>query len=93
MGVQEGLEELSHIEGQEGWWRGLEGVPGLPGAPQDEAGLTRKFETKPSCACAATAPWTWGWSSQPPPLALGVGLLLPAAAVYDKSWASLVVQR
>ena len=23
--------------------RGLEGVPGLPGAPQDEAGLTRKF--------------------------------------------------
>ena len=25
--------------------RGLEGVPGLPGAPQDEAGLTRKFET------------------------------------------------
>ena len=24
--------------------RGLEGVPGLPGAPQDEAGLTRKFE-------------------------------------------------
>ena len=24
--------------------RGLEGVPGLPGAPQDDAGLTRKFE-------------------------------------------------
>ena len=24
--------------------RGLEGVPCLPGAPQDEAGLTRKFE-------------------------------------------------
>ena len=24
---------------------GLEGVPGLPGAPQDEAGLTRKFDT------------------------------------------------
>ena len=24
--------------------RGLEGVPGLPGAPQDEAGLTTKFE-------------------------------------------------
>ena len=24
---------------------GLEGVPGLPGAPQDEAGLTRKCET------------------------------------------------
>ena len=23
----------------------LEGVPGLPGAPQDEAGLRRKFET------------------------------------------------
>ena len=23
----------------------LEGVPGLPGAPQDEAGLTRKLET------------------------------------------------
>ena len=23
--------------------RGLEGVPGLPGAPQDEAGLRRKF--------------------------------------------------
>ena len=26
--------------------RGLEGVPGLPGAPQDEAGLTRKFATE-----------------------------------------------
>ena len=26
--------------------RGLEGVPGLPGAPQDEAGLTRTFETR-----------------------------------------------
>ena len=25
--------------------RGPEGVPGPPGAPQDEAGLTRKFET------------------------------------------------
>ena len=25
--------------------RGLEGVPGLPGAPQDEAGFRRKFET------------------------------------------------
>ena len=25
--------------------RGPEGVPSLPGAPQDEAGLTRKFET------------------------------------------------
>ena len=25
--------------------RGLEGVPSLPGAPQDEAGLRRKFET------------------------------------------------
>ena len=25
--------------------RGLERVPGLPGAPQDEAGLTRKVET------------------------------------------------
>ena len=24
--------------------RGLEGDPGLPGAPQDEAGLTRKFD-------------------------------------------------
>ena len=23
----------------------VEGVPGLPGAPQDEAGLTRNFET------------------------------------------------
>ena len=23
--------------------RGLEGVPGLPGAPQDEAGLTRRI--------------------------------------------------
>ena len=26
--------------------RGQEGVPGLPGAPQDEAGLTRKFDHK-----------------------------------------------
>ena len=32
--------------------RGLEGVPGLPGAPQDEAGLTKKFET--SHVCGAT---------------------------------------
>ena len=35
--------------------RGLEGVPGLHGAPQDEAGLARKFETSP----VAGAPcWT-----------------------------------
>ena len=27
--------------------RGLDGVPGLPGAPQDEAGLPRKFEKSP----------------------------------------------
>ena len=27
--------------------RGLEWVPGLHGAPQDEAGLARKFETSP----------------------------------------------
>ena len=27
--------------------RGLEGVPSLPGAPQDEAGLTRKFDSRP----------------------------------------------
>ena len=26
-------------------WGRLEGVPGLPGAPQDEAGVPRKFET------------------------------------------------
>ena len=26
--------------------RGLEGVPGLHGAPQDEAGLARKFDNK-----------------------------------------------
>ena len=37
--------------------RGLEGVPGLPGAPQDEAGLTRKFETSPVCdATCRTTP-------------------------------------
>ena len=30
----------------------VEGVPGLPGAPQDDAGLTRKFEM--SHVCGAT---------------------------------------
>ena len=36
-----------HSEGDQPWdfFGRLEGVPGLPGAPQDEAGLTRKFET------------------------------------------------
>ena len=36
---------LSFQTEEAGPLRGLEGVPGLPGAPQDEAGLTRKFET------------------------------------------------
>ena len=36
---------VSHATGEALPLRGLEGVPGLPGAPQDEAGLTRKFET------------------------------------------------
>ena len=30
---------------REAWRAAIHGVPGLPGAPQDEAGLTRKFET------------------------------------------------
>ena len=60
--------------------RGLEGVPGLPGAPQDEAGLTRKFEPEPGPqGQGASGPvslgprqaWevaTWGkWLSQPQP--------------------------
>ena len=42
-------ERVLALESREGTraspLRGLEGVPGLPGAPQDEAGLTRKFET------------------------------------------------
>ena len=36
--------------------RGLEGVPGLPGAPQDEAGLTRKFETSHVGGATGRAP-------------------------------------
>ena len=36
--------------------RGLEGVPGLPGAPQDEAGLTRKFETSHVGAATCRTP-------------------------------------
>ena len=35
--------------------RGLEGGPGLPGAPQDEAGLTRKFEIETSPYLLAAA--------------------------------------
>ena len=31
----------------------LQGVPDLPGAPQDEAGLMRKFDL-------AATPWAWG---------------------------------
>ena len=40
LGVSDGQGGLAAIP-----LRGLEGVPGLAGAPQDEAGLTRKFET------------------------------------------------
>ena len=40
--------------------RGLEGVPGLPGAPQEEAGLTRKFETSHvGGATCRTPPIPW----------------------------------
>ena len=35
-----------HTTGESIPLRGSEGVPGLPGAPQDEAGLTGKFETE-----------------------------------------------
>ena len=36
--------------------RGLEGIPGLHSAPQDEAGLARKFETSPvaGAPCSTT---------------------------------------
>ena len=35
----------------------VEGVPGLPGAPQDDAGLTRKFEmSHVCCATCRTTP-------------------------------------
>ena len=39
------LLEKKNILNKKAPLRGLEGVPGLPGAPQDEAGLTRTFET------------------------------------------------
>ena len=39
--ILKGISPGISLEGM----RGLEGVPGLPGAPQEEAGLTRKFET------------------------------------------------
>ena len=40
--------------------RGLERVPGLPGAPKDEAGLTRKFETSHvGGATCLTPPIPW----------------------------------
>ena len=39
--------------------RGLEGIPGLPGAPQDEAGLTRKFETSHVSKCVQLFVTTW----------------------------------
>ena len=42
-GVLGFLQSLSCVQLFATPW--LEGVPGLPGAPQDEAGLTRKFET------------------------------------------------
>ena len=32
--------------------RGLEGVPSLPGAPQDAAGLTRKFDPRKINSCS-----------------------------------------
>ena len=44
-GLREFPSPLLIATGEEIPLRGLEGVPGLPGAPQDEAGLTRKFET------------------------------------------------
>ena len=39
------LEGVMVRQGAELPLRSPEGVPGPPGAPQDEAGLTRKFET------------------------------------------------
>ena len=45
--------------------RGLEGVPGLPGAPQDEAGLTRKFETS---HVGGATPKYWSFSFMLRPL-------------------------
>ena len=42
---------------------GLEGVPDLPGAPQDEAGLTRKFETSHVGGAFIT---TWGTTPKGP---------------------------
>ena len=43
---------------------GLEGVPGLPGAPQDEAGLTRKFETT-SLSLFTFMHWRRKWQPTP----------------------------
>ena len=38
----------------------VEGVPGLPGAPQDDAGLTRKFEmSHVGAATCRTTPISW----------------------------------
>ena len=52
--------------------RGLEGVRGLPGAPQDEAGLTRKFETShvggATCGTAPIPPYSLEKDPRPGPL-------------------------
>ena len=47
--------------------RGLEGVPGLRSAPQDEAGLTRKFETSHVGPQLSLATRGEDWASQGQP--------------------------
>ena len=53
--------------------RGLEGVPRLPGAPQDEAGLTRKFVQRMSALRLAGKPRGSSGVGLPAALAPGAG--------------------
>ena len=51
-------EESGEWDG--GGGSGVEGVPGLPGAPQDDAGLTRKFEmSHVGAATCRKTPISW----------------------------------
>ena len=71
----------------------LEGVPGLPGAPQDEAGLTRKFAPLFSPACWEPGFQAWAQSTCPElpaqglvPLRWGCPMFIAALFIIARTW-------
>ena len=77
LGTPLGLAPLLITTGESIPLRGSEGVPSLPGAPQDEDGLTGKFET--SHVCGATCQMSLADEEQTPRDCLGHRSLRTAA--------------